>query len=134
MYENPFPTTAALIRNPRNEILLVKRAVDPAKGYWCLPGGFLELGESPEQGVLRELKEETNLAGTVESFVGLSPSMYGVWGDVVVMGFHVSVNGGKLIAGDDAQEVRYFPTDDLPALAFETHERLIEMFIETYPE
>lgn len=128
LYENPFPTTAAVIVNSTDEILLVQRAVRPAVGEWCLPGGFLELGESPEQGMLRELKEETNLDGDIIQLIGLSSSMYGVWGDVVVMGYHVSANGGELGPGDDAQDVRYFSFDDLPALAFHTHQHFIDLF------
>lgn len=134
LYQNPFPTTAAIIVNPDDEILLVQRAVRPAVGKWCLPGGFLELGETPQQGVLRELKEETNLDGNVLNLVGISPSLYGVWGDVVVMGFHVTVNGGQVIPGDDARDVRYFPMKDLPSLAFSTHQHLVEVFQEKdYP-
>jgi len=128
LYENPAPTTAALITNAENKLLLVKRARNPEKGSWCLPGGFLEIGESPEQGVLRELKEETNLEGSVEYLVGLAPSMHGHWGDVVVIGFAVQVNGGAIEPGDDAEAAQYFSFDALPQLAFQTHRRLINLF------
>ena len=63
-YQNPKPT-ATLICLKNDEILFVKRAFDPGKGQWSLPGGFLELGETLEQGAIRELKEETNLDGEV---------------------------------------------------------------------
>ncbi len=131
LYENPAPTTAALITNKNNELLLVKRARNPEKSAWCLPGGFLEVGESPEQGVLRELKEETNLEGTVESLVGLAPSMRGHWGDVVVIGFAVQVNGGVIQPGDDAEAAQYFSFGALPQLAFQTHRHLINLFRES---
>ena len=61
-YQNPKPT-ATLICPKKNEILLVQRAFSPGKGEWGLPGGFLELGETLEQGAKRELNEETNLNG-----------------------------------------------------------------------
>ena len=63
IYENPIPATCLVVVNGRNQILLVKRDVSPKKGQWCLPGGFIELGEAPEQGALRELAEETGLSG-----------------------------------------------------------------------
>ena len=59
-YQNPKPT-ATLICPRDDEILLVQRAFDPGRGEWGLPGGFLELGETLNQGAIRELKEETNL-------------------------------------------------------------------------
>jgi len=128
LYENPAPTTAALVLNSQRELLLVRRAVEPSEGEWCLPGGFMELGETPEQGVLRELKEETNLEGIVSDLIGLSPSLHGYWGDVVVIGYHVQVNGGTPAPGDDAREARYFPLDRTPPLAFRTHRDLLTTF------
>ena len=67
-YENPKPT-ATLICPKNEEILLVKRAFSPSKGLWGLPGGFIELNETPEDGAIRELKEETNLNGKVVKFL-----------------------------------------------------------------
>lgn len=128
LYENPTPTTAALVLNHEQELLLVRRAVKPSAGEWCLPGGFMELGETPEQGVLRELKEETNLEGTVQALIGLRPSLRGYWGDVVVIGYHVGVNGGTPVPGDDARQVRYVPLSDIPPLAFRTHRELLAAF------
>ncbi|MEJ2050967.1 MAG: NUDIX domain-containing protein, partial [Calditrichota bacterium] len=128
MYENPAPTTAAIVLNHHEELLLVRRAVEPSTGEWCLPGGFMELGETPEQGVVRELKEETNLDGTVQSLIGLSPSLHGYWGDVIVIGFHVRVDGNPPIPGDDALEARFFPFTNIPPLAFRTHQDLLDIF------
>ncbi len=130
LYENPFPTTAALCFNGKGNLLLVRRSVRPAKDHWCLPGGFLELGETPEEGVLRELKEETNLDGEVLSLVGLSPSLNGFWGDVVVIGYHVQLNGGDPVPGDDAREVRFWSMESRPPLAFQTHESILERFLD----
>jgi len=64
-YENPIPSSAALVRNEKGEILLVKRGVEPGRGKWALPSGFIEIEETPEEACLRELKEETGLEGKI---------------------------------------------------------------------
>lgn len=132
LYQNPLPTTAALIVNENNEILLVQRAFPPAKGEWSLPGGFMEIGETPEEGIRRELKEETNLDGEVRELIGVAPSQYGVWGDVVVIGFRVNVKNGVMKAGDDARAVQYFPLNDKPDLAFQTHQKLVKRYLDQF--
>jgi len=52
IYENPVPATAVVVIDKTESLVLVKRGVDPKKGYWCLPGGFMEIGETPEQEAL----------------------------------------------------------------------------------
>ena len=54
-------TATAIIKFPNSKILLVKRATVPFKGYWALPGGGVDVGETVEQAVMREVKEETGL-------------------------------------------------------------------------
>lgn len=61
IYINPVPANAVIIKNENDEVLLVERAIEPAKGLWDLPGGFLELGETVEESVIREIKEELGL-------------------------------------------------------------------------
>lgn len=60
-YSNPKPCTAVLLTNSRGEYLLVERAINPKKGFWDLPGGFLEDNENIETGARRELKEELGI-------------------------------------------------------------------------
>ncbi len=125
-YENPVPATAVVVFNERNELLLVRRAVEPGKGKWCLPGGFQEMGETPEQCALRELKEETGLDGRVQELIalemGLNPSAGRCWSPATAS----PACGGELQAGDDAMAAAYFPLDGLPELAFQSHARIIE--------
>ncbi|OGL37522.1 hypothetical protein A3E49_03825 [Candidatus Saccharibacteria bacterium RIFCSPHIGHO2_12_FULL_49_19] len=61
-YFNPKPCTAIALINDRGEYLLVKRAVDPGKGLWDLPGGFVEEGETFEENAVREVQEELGLS------------------------------------------------------------------------
>ena len=60
-YFNPSSATVALILNEKNELLVCRRAKDPAKGTLDLPGGFIDMNETGEEGVRREVKEETGL-------------------------------------------------------------------------
>jgi len=125
-YENPVPATAVVALNERNELLLVQRAVEPGKGKWCLPGGFQETGETPEQCALREFREETGLDGRLQGLIALEMGLNPVAGEVLVAGYRVLVDGGGLQAGDDASAAAYFPLERLPELAFQSHARIIE--------
>ena len=60
-YFNPSSATVALIMNERNELLVCRRAKEPAKGTLDLPGGFIDMAETGEEGVAREVKEETGM-------------------------------------------------------------------------
>lgn len=60
-YINPRPTTGAILKNSEGEILLVKRKVPPQKNFWDTPGGFVDLNESVEESLLRELDEELGI-------------------------------------------------------------------------
>jgi 8-oxo-dGTP pyrophosphatase MutT (NUDIX family) len=89
-YENPKPT-ATLICVNENKLLLVKRAVEPAKGCWGLPGGFIELGETPNEGAIRELKEETNLDGKPIWLLGYCSNHNTIFGDVLLLGIEMEI-------------------------------------------
>ena len=126
-YENPKPTST-LICVKDNDILLVKRAVQPAKGLWGLPGGFIELNETPDMAAARELKEETNLVGTVNCQLGYTSHFNSLHGDILLLGFLMDIlDFSKIIAGDDAEDAKLFPFNQLPTLAFESHEKILLM-------
>jgi ADP-ribose pyrophosphatase YjhB (NUDIX family) len=125
-YDNPFPAVAILVCNQKNQLLLVKRSVEPAKGKWCLPGGFIEVGESIEEAALRELEEETGFKGVIEGLVDFFSQKNPYYGAVLIFGYRVKILGGELTAGDDAEEVGYFDLAALPPIAFLSHQRLIE--------
>jgi len=128
IYENPVPAVAALVYRPGQGVLLVRRGVPPKEGEWALPSGFLELDESPEEAVLRELAEETGLTGVLRGLVAVAsqPSRY--YGRVVVIGYEIQADGGTPRAGDDAREVAFFV--EPPPLAFEAHQILLDTFLQ----
>ena len=127
-YENPKPTATLICMN-ENKLLLVRRGVEPAKGEWGLPGGFIELGETANEAAIRELKEETNLNGNPVRLLGYCSHHNTIFGDVLLLGIEMTVlNWSEMEAGDDAAEAKLFNVDDLPPLAFSCHEKIVEMF------
>lgn len=117
------PCVGAVVFDEAGRLLLVKRANPPAKGMWSLPGGRLEVGETAEQGVVREVLEETGLVVRVEREVGTverkAPS-----GDTYVIRDFLCVGAGEPVAADDAADARFVTPVEL--LELPTSEGLVE--------
>jgi len=127
-YENPKPT-ATLICPRREDILLVKRAHDPGKGLWGLPGGFIERNESLEMAAERELKEETQLDGNVTMILGTCSQFNTMYGDILLIGMEMKIkNWNKIRPGDDAEAAEFFNLMKIPNLAFTCYEKIIKMY------
>lgn len=75
-YQNSKPTSSALIMSG-GKVLLGKRKINPAKGAWDIPGGFLELGEHPEDGLRREIREELGVEIKIKKLLGIFMDTYG---------------------------------------------------------
>lgn len=92
-------------------VLLVRRAQEPLKGEWSLPGGVVELGEGLEMAVAREVFEETGLQVEVVKVVEVLSSIVreesAVRYHYVIVDFLCRVNGGTLVSGSDVSEVRW---------------------------
>ncbi|MCD6494024.1 MAG: NUDIX hydrolase [Archaeoglobaceae archaeon] len=109
----------------KGKIVLIKRANEPFKGYYALPGGIVEYGEKVEDALLREVEEETGLKGKIYKLVGVySDPNRDPRGHFVSVCFVVKCKG-ELRAGSDAKEVRLFDLENLPKLAFD-HEKMIK--------
>jgi len=89
----------------------------------------MELGETPEEGALRELVEETGLNAEIDRLLGVVATPSAMYQAVVMMGFLVKNSRGKLIAGDDAEETRYFDLNNLPEIAFDSHKTFISRYM-----
>ena len=127
-YENPKPTATIICMN-KNKILLAKRAFNPAKGEWGLPGGFMELNETLYEAASRELKEETNLDGEVISILSTCSHYGTIFGDILLIGVIMEVNDfSKIKAGDDAEELSFFDFKALPDIAFYCHNKFIKEY------
>ena len=130
-YQNPKPT-ATLICPKDNKILLVKRAFEPAIGTWSLPGGFLELNETLNEGASRELKEETNLKGEVSKLLCTCSHFNSIFGDVLLIGLQIKIeNWDNLKAGDDAYDATFFDINKCPELAFECHQKIFNYYLKS---
>ena len=124
-YVSPALTVDAVLLKGR-EVLLVRRGRDPHKGAWALPGGFVEVGETVEAAVRRELVEETGLKGDVVDLLGVySDPGRDPRGHTVSVVFVLKVAGIVPVDDlDDADEARWFDLDALPDLAFD-HARIL---------
>ncbi len=127
IYENPVPATCLVVQDENSRILLVKRAVEPQKGGWCLPGGYIEMNEEPNDAALRELNEETGLTGLINKLLGVMKGHSDIYGSLLMVGYHVTSYTGKLAPGDDAEATFFFETDKMPQVVFRTHRKFIAM-------
>jgi len=125
-YANPLPSVAAYVRNSRNEVLLVRRGVTPGKGKWALPSGFIEQEELPEKAVVRELKEETSIDGSVRRLLGIYTEPTRVYGNILLIAYEIDFHGGKPKPGSDTKEARFFAADRLPMIPFASHRAIIK--------
>ena len=125
IYVNPMPATCLVVLNER-KLLLTLRGVEPHKGEWCLPGGFIEWSESPEEGAKRELFEETCITAEKFSLIGVYDSITRTDRHVLLVAYRVLAWSGEPAPGDDADDVRWFGGNEIPPLAFDAHRRVLE--------
>jgi 8-oxo-dGTP diphosphatase len=125
-YRNSKPCgEAVVVRDGR--VMLTRRAHPPLAGWWDLPGGFLEPGEHPEAGVVRELREETGLDVRPMRLLGVYMDVYGPDGDATMsLTYECEVVGGQERADDDVLEIGWFEPEALPPFAFEHGQRVLE--------
>ncbi len=120
-YINPLPCNAAILENEKGEILLVKRKYDPMKGYWDWPGGFIDPGESLEDSVKREIKEELNVDIKVMGIIGVYNDRY-LYQDILHYSLCAAVSAkitaGQLKANDDIDGFEFFNKDKILKLDF----------------
>jgi mutator protein MutT len=107
---------AVIIRN--GKILLEKRGNDPGRGKWSIPGGIVELGESPEHTVIREVQEETGLLVDAPELIDVVSSVTldesgKVKYHFVIVDYLVKLKGGTARAASDAAKLEWIPLDEV---------------------
>ena len=135
-YANPSSATAAFITDENNNLLVVRRGKEPAKGTLDLPGGFVDMDETAEEGMLREIREETGLHLQAPEYLFSIPNLYlysGMTIHTLDMFFRLNVERAKVDpkASDDAAEVMWIPLDQLDYKLFGLHSisRAVKKFL-----
>jgi 8-oxo-dGTP diphosphatase len=120
-YQDPKLAVAVLLTYGGG-LVLQRRAIDPGKGKWTFPSGFVERGERVEDAAVRETREETGLDVRLERLLGI----YSDTGNPVVLAVYAAeALGGRIAASDESDDVAAFALDDLPELAFEHDAEII---------
>ena len=125
-FRNPLPVVQCLVSSKKKEVLLIKRGIEPFKGHWSLPGGFVELEETVQEAGKRELAEETGLDGEPGRILGVHRRNSPLYGYLMIVGVEFLVENEDAVAGDDAEEARFFPREELPQIPFKSHLALID--------
>lgn len=127
-YPHPAVTTDCVIFGfDGNDIkvLLIERGIEPFKGKWAFPGGFLNMDETAGEGALRELKEETGLENAyIEQFNTYSDPGRDPRERVITIAHYALVRIQEVKGGDDAAKAQWFPIDEVPQLAFD-HDKIL---------
>ena len=129
-YPHPAVTTDCVIfgfNGERLQVLLIERGIEPYKGRWAFPGGFLKMDETAEEGALRELKEETGLESAyIEQLHTFSAPNRDPRERVITIAYYALVKIKEVKGGDDAASAKWFPLDEIPPLAFD-HDYILRM-------
>ncbi len=129
-YQNPKIVTGSVVRHD-GKILLCRRAIEPRKGYWTIPAGYLEMHETPQDGARREAQEEAN----ADLRLGALLAIYTVPRlSQVQLLFRATLNVPEFSAGEESLEVGLFAWREIPwdDIAFPTvywaldHDRMVE--------
>ena len=104
------------------QILLNRRAIDPGKGRWSFPSGYVDVGETTTTAAVREVKEETGYDVTLNGLVGVYSSSPR---PIVFIVYSGTIVGGELAHCEEVEETAQFGTNELPPLAFEHDWRIV---------
>lgn len=135
-YINPKPSNAAILKNGKGKILLVKRKYPPKKNSWGLPGGFVEINETVEDSLRRELKEELGIfVKKIKYFSSFTDRYFyqGINYYVLVNFFVGGIKNQRPIPDDDISEFAFFSSSEIPfeKIAFKSFRQVIKDYFQT---
>jgi len=131
LYQDP-KLVACTIVEMNNKIVLLKRAIDPQKGKWVIPGGYVDQGEEVEAAAIRETREECGIAIRIKGLLGV----YSYTGRVAVVVVYVAdYLSGDLVADDESQAVRLCSREEIPwnDLAFPSTKDALKDYFDRQP-
>ena len=138
-YKYPRPAVTAdcvvMTRESVPQVLLIQRGIEPFKGCWAFPGGFMNMDETTEQCAIRELEEETGLhVSELHQIGAYSKVDRDPRGRTVTVAYLVIVDQPLAVTGqDDAAKAQWFSVNALPPLAFD-HEDIMQDAVRKYKE
>ncbi|MFL5673400.1 MAG: NUDIX hydrolase [Chloroflexota bacterium] len=133
-YVNPRLVVTTLPITEAGEIVLIRRGIEPGKGSWAQPGGFLEIDETVHEAAIRETREETGLVVVPGEIVGLYTRLEA---SVVTIAFEASIVGGEAAPTPEATEIVAYAPDAIPwpTIAFKTtHWMLRDWLAKRHPD
>ena len=135
-YQNSKPTAGAVLVDKKGRVLLAKRRFNPKKGFWDIPGGFLENGEAPEDGMKRELKEELGIKPKIDKLLGVFMGNYTILSEknsFFTLNFYYLcyLFSGELKPMSDVEEFRWFGKNKIPfkKLAFKCDQQALFIWL-----
>jgi ADP-ribose pyrophosphatase YjhB (NUDIX family) len=127
-YLDPKVAVGTIIRDERNHVVLVRRAIEPGYGRWVFPGGYVDRGEEVWKAAIREAREEAGLEIRLDELI----NVYSYPGKApVIIVYSATMISGELACDDEGLEARFFGPHEIPwdELAFQsTHDALKELF------
>jgi 8-oxo-dGTP diphosphatase len=121
VFHDPKVAVAVVVGIDRR-ILLCRRAIEPGRGKWSFPAGYVDRGEIVEEAAKREVREETGLEISLSGLVGV----YSHPGNPVILIVFAAASRGSPVASDEALEVGLFAPDALPEMAFEHDSAIVD--------
>jgi len=126
-YLDPKVAVGTLIRNERQELALVRRAIEPGYGRWTFPGGYVDRGEPVREAAVREAKEEVGLDVRLDYLL----NVYSYPGAPVIIVFVATMTGGCVACDDEGIEAMFFDAESIPwdNLAFQSTRDALTEFL-----
>jgi ADP-ribose pyrophosphatase YjhB (NUDIX family) len=126
VYYNDPKVGVGVLAERRGKLLLVKRNHEPRFGEWSFPSGYVDAGEVVEEAAVRETKEETGLDVRIDRLLGA----YSTAGErVIFLAYAARVSGGRIVVGEECQDVRFFDPERLPPLAFPHDDEIVRAWL-----
>jgi ADP-ribose pyrophosphatase YjhB (NUDIX family) len=127
-FRNPKVVVIALIEDA-GRVLLGRRDIEPGRGLWGLPGGYVDWDEHPEAAVVRECAEEMQVDVEPQELLDVQHIILDEEG-IVFLPYRARLIGGEAAAGDEVQEVGWFRPNGLPPLAFSSHRKVLQRWVQ----